>query len=380
MTPDAPLTRDEALHELQSLVKRCKNYLQWQQEQGWDGVPADPSISWGSSLKDEVSSLLLQAPGVGDLPRSNPQTQPTQQRQPERSRQPEPEREPDQEGAGALELMRHAMDALLPDSGPKAPRRKKEQPTPPAPTPPPEAQQVRQERQPVGQPDSWWQETQQVVEVPKTSWDSEAPLRLSVLRDVREEELIQKQEHLQAVHEHWSQCDRCGRSQTRQKIVPGKGPAHSRLMLIGEGPSQFQDEEGKLWVGKRGPLLQAMLRAIGVKSEEVYYTTVVRCFRARPRVPNAEEIQACFPLLQEELNVIRPEFVVTLGAVATQSLLRVTQRLANLRGKWHQHHGVWVFPTYSPAYLLNRPQFKKSAWADWQVIRQQLVEAGCVVS
>ncbi len=379
MTSDSLPARDEAVQEFLGLVRRCKSYLQWQQAQGWDGVPVDSAISWGMSLNDRVASLLLEAPdGSAPVVQESAPSPGSQQRQ-QQNQQHNPQGQPREEGGGALELMRNAMDALLPN---EARHRSPANPTPSQQqsTPAPPSQQGQQQFSHMAPPEAWLAETQQVVEVPKAAWEQEIPLRLKVLRDVREEEMLQKQEHLQAVHEHWQQCTRCGRVQTRSHVVPGKGPVHTRLMLIGEGPSQTQDEQGQLWVGKRGPLLSEMLRAIGVDANEVYYTTVVRCFRARPRVPKSEEIEACFPLLQEEMNVVRPDFVVTLGAVATQSLLRVTKRLAHLRGTWHSYHGLLVFPTYSPAYLLGRPQFKKAAWDDWQIIRQQLVDGGCASS
>ncbi|TNE44837.1 MAG: uracil-DNA glycosylase [Deltaproteobacteria bacterium] len=377
MTSDSLPVRDEAVQELLGLVRRCKSYLQWQQAQGWDGIPADSSISWGTSLNDRISSLLLEAPDGSAPVAHGPGASPApQQRQPQQNQQHNQQQD---QGGGALELMRNAMDALLPDE--TRPRRSAKPAQPQRePTPPPPSQQGQQQFNHMAPPETWLAETQQVVEVSKAAWEQEAPLRLKVLRDIGEQEMLQKQEHLQAVHEHWQHCTRCGRVQTRSNVVPGKGPVHTRLMLIGEGPSLSQDEQGKLWVGKRGPLLTEMLRAIGIDANEVYYTTVVRCFRARPRVPKSEEIEACFPLLQEEMNVVRPDFVVTLGAVATQSLLRVTKRLAHLRGTWHSYHGLLVFPTYSPAYLLGRPQFKKAAWDDWQVIRQQLVDGGCAQS
>ena len=149
-------------------------------------------------------------------------------------------------------------------------------------------------------------------------------------------------------------------------------------MLVTEGPSNSQDREGSFWEGERGKMLARMSQAIGINPKDVYLTSVVNCFRDQPRVPQRQEIEACFPLLEQEISIVQPEFIVTLGAVATQSLLRVTKRLAHLRGAWHKHHNnSMVFPTYSPAYLLKRPAYKGMAWEDWQKIREQLLASGC---
>ena len=177
---------------------------------------------------------------------------------------------------------------------------------------------------------------------------------------------------LQLIRDEIGECTRCPLHQGRNKIVFGDGDPAARLMFVGEGPGADEDAQGLPFVGKAGQLLNNMISAMGLRREEVYIANVVKCRPPGNRVPEPEEGATCSPFLFRQIDVIRPEVLVALGATAATWLLGARQPLAGLRGRVHAVRGTKLIVTYHPAYLLRDPRQKKEAWADLQIAMKEL--------
>ena len=177
---------------------------------------------------------------------------------------------------------------------------------------------------------------------------------------------------LELIREEIGDCTRCALHTGRHKIVFGDGDAAARLLFVGEGPGADEDAQGIPFVGKAGQLLNNMINAMGLKREQVYIANVVKCRPPANRTPEPEEGNTCSPFLFRQIDVVRPEVIVALGATAATYLLGVRQPLAGLRGRVHEFRGSKLIITYHPAYLLRDPRQKKEAWADLQIAMREL--------
>jgi uracil-DNA glycosylase len=177
---------------------------------------------------------------------------------------------------------------------------------------------------------------------------------------------------LRLIQEEIGDCTRCALHKGRNKIVFGDGSPNARLMFVGEGPGADEDAQGLPFVGRAGQLLNNMIGAMGLKREEVYIANVVKCRPPGNRTPEPEEANTCSPFLFKQIDVIRPEVIVALGATAATYLLGQRQPLAGLRGRVHSYRGSKLIVTYHPAFLLRDPRQKKEAWADLQIAMREL--------
>jgi len=177
---------------------------------------------------------------------------------------------------------------------------------------------------------------------------------------------------LHAIREDIGDCTRCALHTGRNKIVFADGSPDARLLFVGEGPGADEDAQGLPFVGKAGQLLNNMIGAMGLKREEVYICNVVKCRPPGNRTPELEEANTCSPFLFRQIDVVRPEVIVALGATAATYLLGQRQPLAGLRGRVHAYRGSKLIVTYHPAFLLRDPRQKKEAWADLQIAMREL--------
>jgi uracil-DNA glycosylase len=177
---------------------------------------------------------------------------------------------------------------------------------------------------------------------------------------------------LQLIREDIGDCTRCALHKGRNKIVFGDGNPAARLMFVGEGPGADEDAQGIPFVGKAGQLLNNMIAAMGLKRAEVYIANVVKCRPPGNRTPEPDEANTCTPFLFRQIDVVRPQVLVALGATAATYLLGARQPLAGLRGRVHAFRGTQLIVTYHPAYLLRDPRQKKEAWADLQIAMKEL--------
>ncbi len=177
---------------------------------------------------------------------------------------------------------------------------------------------------------------------------------------------------LQIIRDEIGDCTRCALHKGRNKLVFGDGSPAARLMFVGEGPGADEDAQGIPFVGRAGQLLNNMIAAMGLRREDVYIANVVKCRPPGNRTPEPEEGNTCSPFLFRQIDVIRPQVLVALGATAATYLLGQRQPLAGLRGRVHAFRGMQLIVTYHPAYLLRDPRQKKEAWADLQIAMREL--------
>ena len=177
---------------------------------------------------------------------------------------------------------------------------------------------------------------------------------------------------LQAIREDLGDCTRCALHKGRHTIVFGVGNPAARLMFVGEGPGADEDAQGEPFVGRAGQLLNNMIAAMGLKREECYIANIVKCRPPGNRTPEPDEANTCTPFLFRQIDVVRPQVLVALGATAATYLLGARQPLAGLRGRVHAYRGMSLIVTYHPAFLLRDPRQKKEAWADLQIAMKEL--------
>jgi uracil-DNA glycosylase family 4 len=180
-------------------------------------------------------------------------------------------------------------------------------------------------------------------------------------------------EALLAVRAEIGDCTRCPLAYAgRHTIVFAEGDPNARLMFVGEGPGADEDATGLPFVGKAGQLLNNMIAAMGLKREEVYIANIVKCRPPANRQPEFVEATTCSQFLVKQIDIVRPEVIVALGATAAMYLLGVKQSLGSLRGQWHTARGAKVAVTFHPAFLLRDPRQKGEAWKDLQRVMTEL--------
>lgn len=168
-------------------------------------------------------------------------------------------------------------------------------------------------------------------------------------------------------------CDICTR------VVFGEGDPDAPIMFVGEGPGAEEDRTGRPFVGRSGQLLDKMIVAMGFKREQVYIANVVklRCAapdemsggRLKDRPPTPEEAARGLPVLHEQIAIIRPRVIVTLGAPAVKHLTGTTEGVTKIRGTWLNYRGIPVMPTYHPSFLLRAytEDNRRKVWSDLQL-------------
>lgn len=177
---------------------------------------------------------------------------------------------------------------------------------------------------------------------------------------------------LRTIQQEIGDCRRCALAAGRNKLVFGDGDPNARLMFVGEGPGADEDAQGLPFVGRAGQLLNNMIVAMGLERSEVYIANIVKCRPPQNRVPEPEEAHTCSQFLFRQIDVVRPEVMVALGATAATYLLGGKSSLASLRGRVHAVRGAKLIVTYHPAYLLRDPRQKKEAWIDLQIAMREL--------
>jgi len=188
---------------------------------------------------------------------------------------------------------------------------------------------------------------------------------------------------LQLIREDLGDCTRCKlHKQGRKQIVFGVGNPRAELMFVGEGPGADEDAQGEPFVGRAGQLLNNMIKAMGLRREEVYIANVVKCRPPGNRTPERDECETCSPFLMRQIAVIKPKVVVALGAVSARNLLAINAPMSELRGRFYDFlpagsrdaswPGARLAVTYHPAFLLRDPRQKGEAWKDLQMVMKYL--------
>lgn len=172
-------------------------------------------------------------------------------------------------------------------------------------------------------------------------------------------------------------CRRCKLWKGKTKLVFGEGSLDARLVFVGEGPGKDEDLAGRPFVGDAGKLLTSIIEnGMGLKRDDVYICNVVKCRPPNNRDPEADEVNTCIPFLKEQLRIIKPEVICTLGRIAARELLGKDFKITQERGKWRSFMDIPLMPTYHPAYILRNPtrerELKGQVWKDVKEIMVRL--------
>lgn len=162
--------------------------------------------------------------------------------------------------------------------------------------------------------------------------------------------------------------------ETRINPVFGVGNPEADLMVVGEAPGADEDRQGEPFVGKAGQLLTQILKAIGFERDDVYIANILKSRPPGNRDPLPDEVAAHLPILLRQITLIRPKLLLCVGRTAGNSLLGRQSSLKELRGQFHDFHGLEVMVTFHPAALLRNPEWKRPTWDDVQQLRRRYDE------
>ncbi len=170
-------------------------------------------------------------------------------------------------------------------------------------------------------------------------------------------------------------CKKCDLCHSREKGVPGEGPADAEIMFIGEGPGFHENMQGRPFVGAAGDLLVELLGVIGMKREQVYITNVVKCRPPGNRDPNPEELRMCSPYLDKQLQIINPKVIVTLGRYSMARFIPHA-KISEVHGQAIRVNGMLVVPFFHPAAALHRPSLRSVVEEDFSNLLEIIKNAG----
>lgn len=192
---------------------------------------------------------------------------------------------------------------------------------------------------------------------------------------VAAKELAGAADSLAALEEVVRKFDGCALKTTAKNTCFKRGSDKARIMFIGEGPGRDEDIQGLPFVGRAGQLLDKMLAAAGLGESDVYITNIVYWRPPGNRTPTPQEVQACAPFLNRQVELLDPAFIILIGAPSSHHILNVTDGITRLRGKWREVDVGGArrscLPILHPAYLLRTPAAKRLAWRDMLVIREK---------
>ena len=183
-------------------------------------------------------------------------------------------------------------------------------------------------------------------------------------------------EDLAGIAEQIASCVKCGLCSGRKTTVPGEGSQHPPVMFVGEGPGEEEDRTGRPFVGAAGLYLDKWIPSIGLQRGECFIANIVKCRPPRNREPRPEEILACLPYLQAQIQAVKPKTICCLGRIAAQALLQTTASLGSLRGKVHTWQGIPLVVTYHPSAVLRDPELRKPVWVDLKLLKTLFPPAG----
>tara|TARA_Y100001970_G_C14216509_1_gene849990 strand:- start:174 stop:959 length:786 start_codon:yes stop_codon:yes gene_type:complete len=179
-----------------------------------------------------------------------------------------------------------------------------------------------------------------------------------------------KKDLLFNLNQKYSSCLKCELGKTRTNFVFGVGSYKSKIMFIGEGPGADEDQTGEPFVGRAGKLLTKMINSIGIERQDAYITNIVKCRPPQNRNPLDDEIASCFPILKQQIEIVNPKLIVTLGNFPAKSLIPDIQGITKIHGKIFQYENWQMLPTFHPSYLLRNRSSMSMAWHDFKKITE----------
>ena len=176
---------------------------------------------------------------------------------------------------------------------------------------------------------------------------------------------------LNTIREEILHCQKCPLAKGRKNAVPGEGPASVDIMFIGEGPGYHENQQGKPFVGQAGMFLDELLAAADLKREDVFITNVVKCRPPNNRDPMPEELTACAHYLDEQIALLDPKVIVTLGRFSMAKFIE-NGKISQIHGKAHQVGKRLVVTMYHPAAALHQPALRPVLVEDFKKLPQFL--------
>lgn len=181
-------------------------------------------------------------------------------------------------------------------------------------------------------------------------------------------------EELEHIKTTCAVCQKCALGQSRTKSVFSDGVPNSKMMLIGEAPGFYEDQEGIPFVGKAGQLLDKIFESVGLsRQKDVYICNTIKCRPPENRDPLPAEKEACREYLEAQLNILKPRIILLCGKVALKSFIDTELGITKIRGKWYDGpHGAKMMPIFHPSYLLRNQQKTQGSpkWLMWQDIQE----------
>ena len=179
---------------------------------------------------------------------------------------------------------------------------------------------------------------------------------------------------LDAVADEVCACTKCLLHRGRTKAVPGEGPADASIMFIGEGPGFHEDQQGRPFVGTAGRFLEELLASISLSREDVFITNVVKCRAPGNRDPLPEEIESCKAFLDQQIELIQPRLIVTLGRFSMARAFPGA-RISRIHGQPRKISGIIYYPMYHPAAALHQPSLRRTIEEDMKRLPDVLDQA-----
>ena len=189
--------------------------------------------------------------------------------------------------------------------------------------------------------------------------------------------LFKKSIALKRLHAEILKCRRCPLSESRSKAVPGEGMVPTHIMFIGEAPGREEDKQGRPFVGRAGKLLDELLKEAGLQRDKVYIGNVLKCrpsIDGRDRRPSEEEIKACSPYLDRQIELIQPRVICTLGNVAMEHIFSKygldERSISRIHGSIFETDNLQIIPLYHPAAVLYKPDLNPIMRRDFKIIKE----------
>jgi DNA polymerase len=169
-------------------------------------------------------------------------------------------------------------------------------------------------------------------------------------------------------------CEKCALAHSRKKAVPGEGPATAEIMFIGEGPGFYENEQGRPFVGAAGQFLDELLAQAGLKRSDVWITNVVKCRPPGNRDPQPEELAACDPYLERQIQAIHPSIIITLGRYSMAKFMPGS-KISSVHGQMRKIGDRYVIAMFHPAAALHQASLKPAILADFAKLPELLAQA-----
>ena len=168
-------------------------------------------------------------------------------------------------------------------------------------------------------------------------------------------------------------CTKCSLSKERINVVFGRGNPKAKILIIGEGPGQQEDEQGLAFVGRARKMLDKSFLSVGIDTNmDCYISNIVKCRPPKNRKPKNNEVENCITWLSDQIELINPKIIVLAGSTAVQSYLNINQPISKIRGKWIKKDGIKYMPIFHPSYLLRNPSDErgKPKWLTRQDLKK----------